>query len=127
MNKNQIQIFANEQFGKLEVLLIGGKPHFPASDCAKILGYKKPNSAIHQHCRAAVKHSTPISGKMQDINFISEGDLYRLIVRSKLPVAVEFEAWVFDIESPATIRLLGKGRKARIVPIMSQTAQVIHS
>jgi len=29
------------------------------------------------------------------------------------------------IENPSTVRMLGKGRKARIVPIMSQTAQVV--
>lgn len=29
--------------------------------------------------------------------FISEGNLYRLIVKSKLPNAAEFEEWIFDI------------------------------
>lgn len=33
---------------------------------------------------------------MQEINFIPEGDVYRLIVKSKLPSAVKFEHWVFD-------------------------------
>lgn len=35
---------------------------------------------------------------IQDIemSFIPEGDVYRLIVRSKLPQAEKFESWVFD-------------------------------
>lgn len=65
-----------------------------------------PDKAINDHCRAITKRSTPISGKMQDINFIPEGDLYRLIVNSKLPTAEQFETWVFDEVLP-TIRKHG--------------------
>ena len=43
---------------------------------------------------------------MQEINFIPEGDVYRLIVRSKLPSAEKFEHWVFDDILP-TIRKHG--------------------
>jgi len=32
---------------------------------------------------------------------ISEGNLYRLIIRSKLPAAIEFERWVFDTVLPS--------------------------
>ena len=38
---------------------------------------------------------------MQDINFIPEGDVYRLIARSKLPSAEQFERWVFDEVLPS--------------------------
>lgn len=38
--------------------------------------------------------------------FIPEGDLYRLIVSSKLPSAEKFERWVFDEVLP-TIRKTG--------------------
>lgn len=50
---------------------------------------------------ATVKHSSPISGKIQEINFIPEGDVYRLIIRSKLPAAEKFERWVFDEVIPS--------------------------
>ena len=96
MNENELMIFNNEDFGDVRTIVINGKPYFCASDVAKALGYKRPNDAISQHCRATVKHSTPISGKMQDINFIPEGDIYRLIIRSKLPSAEKFESWVMD-------------------------------
>lgn len=93
---NELQIFNNSEFGEVRTVEIDGKPYFMASDIAKALGYARPNDAVSAHCRATVKYSTPISGKMQEVNFISEGDIYRLIVRSNLPSAERFEKWVFD-------------------------------
>ena len=60
-----------------------------------------PQRLIYDHCRATVKHRTPISGKMQEVNFIGEGDMYRLIAHSKLASAERFESWVFDEVLPA--------------------------
>lgn len=98
---SEIQIFNNEEFGEIRTVEIEGKPYFAGTDVAKALGYARPNDAISAHCRATVKWSTPISGKMQDINYIPEGDLYRLIVSSKLPTAEKFEHWVFDEVLPS--------------------------
>lgn len=98
---NDLQIFKNAEFGDIRTTEIEDKPYFMASDVAKALGYSRPNDAISIHCRATVKHRIPISGKEQDVNFIPEGDLYRLIVKSKLPSAERFEAWVFDEVLPS--------------------------
>lgn len=68
---------------------------------AKALGYKNPNKAINDHCRAITKRYSPISGKMQEVNYVSEGDVYRLISKSKLPDAEKFEHWVFDDVIPS--------------------------
>ena len=97
----QMMLFENEEFGQLRMIFIDGKQYFMASDVAKALGYVRPNDAVSQHCRATVKHSIPISGKEQEVNFIPEGDVYRLIIRSKLPKAEEFEKWVFDEVLPS--------------------------
>lgn len=93
---NELQTFTNPDFGEVRTLEENGEVLFCASDVAKALGYAKPENAISRHCRATLKRGTPISGKMQDINFIPEGDVYRLIARSKLPSAEQFERWVFD-------------------------------
>lgn len=98
---NKLTVFNNADFGEIRTLEENGTVLFCASDVAKALGYSRPNDAVSQHCRATVKHSTPISGKMQDINFIPEGDVYRLIARSKLPTAERFESWVFDEVLPS--------------------------
>lgn len=109
MMENQMQIFENAEFGKIGVIMIGGKPHFPAAKCAEKLGYVDTTNAIKQHCRWVVKHHIPHpqnAEKELEINIIPEGDLYRLIIRSKLPEAEKFETWVFDEVLP-TIRKQG--------------------
>ena len=96
---NQVQQFHSKEFGSIEILLIDGKVYFPAAECAKVLGYKDATNAIKQHCRWVVKHHLPHPQNPQKEitkNFIPEGDLYRLIARSKLPAAERFERWVFD-------------------------------
>ena len=98
---NELQTFTNPDFGEVRTLEENGEVLFCASDVAKALGYAKPENAISRHCRATLKRGTPISGKMQDINFIPEGDVYRLIARSKLPRAEQFERWVFDEVLPS--------------------------
>ena len=108
-NKNQIQQFHSEEFGSIEILMIDDKPYFPATECAKTLGYSKPQNAIERHCRYSLKRGVPhpqSPSKTITVNFIPEGDLYRLIIRSKLPAAERFEAWVFDEVLP-TIRKHG--------------------
>lgn len=81
--------------------MIGGKPYFPATACATVLGYKDPAKAIRMHCKGVDKIATPSAGGIQQTNYIPEGDLYRLIIRSKLPAAERFETWVFDEVLPS--------------------------
>jgi len=103
---NQIQQFHSREFGSLEILMIGDKPHFPATECATLLGYKNPRKAIIDHCKGVTKRDSLSAGGVQERNFIPEGDLYRLIIRSKLPAAERFERWVFDEVLP-TLRKYG--------------------
>lgn len=48
---NELKVFQNSEFGELSVLTIDGKEYFPASQCAKILGYSNPYDAIKKHCK----------------------------------------------------------------------------
>lgn len=102
-----MKIFNHKEFGELSILIINGKEYFPASRCAAILGYTNTRDAISRHCRGVVKHDIIDNlGRTQETNFISEGDLYRLIIRSNLPKAEQFERWVFDEVLPS-IRKFG--------------------
>lgn len=103
---NEIKIFNNPEFGDVRTMEIDDKPYFCASDVASMLGYVRPADAIAQHCKGSVKHRVLTNGGEQDMKFIPEGDVYRLIVRSKLPQAEKFESWVFDEVLP-TIRKHG--------------------
>lgn len=103
--ESKLKLFENEEFGRLEIIMDGDKPYFPAVECATILGYSKPHNAISRHCAHSLKrgvvsqttnqHGVTSEQKVEKL-FISEGDLYRLIIRSKLPAAMRFETWVFD-------------------------------
>lgn len=99
-----MQIFKNEQFGEVRMIEENGKPLFCGSDVARALGYARPNDAIVDHCRCTVKRRIPhpqSPDKEIEMAFIPEGDVYRLIVRSKLPSADKFERWVFDEVIPS--------------------------
>lgn len=99
---NEVQIFENEEFGSVRTVEINGKTYFVGKDVAKALGYKDTVNALKQHCRGVVKHHlTDSLGREQDAVFIPEGDIYRLVVRSKLPSAERFESWVFDEVLPS--------------------------
>ena len=57
-----------------------------------------------------MKRDTPTSSGIQSMSYINEGDLYRLIMKSKLPSAEKFESWVMDEVLP-TIRKTGSYQK----------------
>lgn len=101
---NEIKMFENEEFGQVRTIEVDGKILFCGSDVAKALGYSSPKDAISTHCKGAIKHRTLTNGGEQDVKFITEGDVYRLITRSKLPSAEKFEAWVFDDVLPSIRR-----------------------
>ena len=75
-----------------------------------------PYAAVKRHCRGPLTKREGVVQKVNqygdageqvvEIAFITEGDVYRLIVHSKLPSAERFEKWVFDEVLP-TIRKHG--------------------
>ncbi|WP_202284204.1 BRO family protein [Candidatus Liberibacter asiaticus] len=80
---------------------------FVAKDIAVVLGYERPNNAINAHCMGALK-LCPLKteGGTQKVRIIAEPDVYRLIVKSKLPSAQKFERWIFEEVLP-TLRKTG--------------------
>lgn len=98
---NDMKIFENPEFGKMRTISENGTVMFVASDVAKMLGYKRPADAISAHCKGSVKRRLPTNGGTQEMKVIPEGDVYRLIVNSKLPAAERFESWVFDEVLPS--------------------------
>lgn len=98
---NELEIFKNEKFGEVRTLVIDEKPYVLANDVARALGYKRPADAISSHCKGSVKHRYLTNGGEQEAKFIPEGDIYRLIMKSKLPNAEKFETWVMDEVLPS--------------------------
>lgn len=87
---NSVQIFNNERFGRVRVAMTSDKPMFLANDVAKALGYVKPANAISSHCKGVTILVTPTDGGAQPVKYIPESDVYRLVMRSKLPQANSF-------------------------------------
>ena len=98
---NDLQIFNNEKFGEIRTITKDDKTYFAGSDVAKALGYAIPHKAVQTHCKGVLKWNIPTSSGNQDVLFITEGDIYRLIMKSKLPSAEEFERWVMDEVLPS--------------------------
>lgn len=96
-----LTIFDNEEFGQVRIVELDGKPYFMANDIAKALGYSDCPKAIRTHCKGVAEIATPTTGGVQNVKFISEGDVYRLIIKSRLPSAERFEKWVFDEVLPS--------------------------
>lgn len=86
------------------------KMYFAGSDVAKALGYAIPHKAVQTHCKGVLKWNIPTNSGNQDVLFITEGDIYRLIMKSKLPSADKFESWVMDEVLPS-IRKTGSYNK----------------
>ena len=80
-----------------------GKVWFVGKDEATVLGYTDTVNALKQHCRGVVKRHPILDslGRPQDVRIISEPDLFRMAVNSKLPAAERFERWVFEDVLPA--------------------------
>lgn len=105
--ENEMQIFECEEFGKVRTFREeNGRVVFCGSDVAKALGYRIPKDAVSAHCKGAVKHRLLTNGGYQEVKFVTEGDVYRLVVHSRLSTAEKFERWIFDEVLP-TIRRTG--------------------
>ena len=107
MERKEIQIFSNPQFGEIRTTIgADGEPMFCLADVAKALGYSRPADAVATHCKGVAVLPTPTNGGIQQIKFGKEGDVYRLVMKSKLPEAGAFQDWVCDEVLP-TIRKTG--------------------
>lgn len=116
-NSNDVRTFADAN----------GEPWFLANDVCAILGYRNARDATAKHCkeRGVAKRDTPTESGIQEMTYINEPNLYRLIVKSRKPEAEAFEAHVMEVILP-TIRKTGSytapERKTKQVLIGKLTA-----
>jgi prophage antirepressor-like protein len=86
----------------VRVVHLDGEAWFVGKDVAERLGYADPTSAMKQHCKGVVKrHPLQTAGGLQEVRILSEPDVLRLIVGSKLPAAERFERWIFEEVLPS--------------------------
>lgn len=87
----------------VRTVLINDQAWFCATDVCRVLGYANSRDAMSKHCRekGVAKRDTLTSQGRQVLAFIDEGNLYRLIIKSRKEEAQRFEAWVCDEVLPA--------------------------
>ncbi len=116
------ELIKHPEFGTIRTEVINGEPWFCGKDVCRALGYENHKRALKMHCKekGVTKRYSPTAGGIQEVNFINEGNLYRLILNSHLPAAEKFESWVCDEVLPS-IRQTGeyrtpavRGQKRRI-------------
>ncbi|CDF98625.1 Putative Prophage antirepressor [Avibacterium paragallinarum JF4211] len=108
---NQIQ-FNAYSFKSNQVRVITDihqEPWFCANDVCAILEYANPRQAVQKNCnpKGVSIRDTLTKGGKQEMVYINEPNLYRLIIKSRKPEAEPFEAWVFEEVLPQ-IRKTGK-------------------
>lgn len=101
---DELQIFENSEFGSVRTVEVDGKTCFVANDVAKALGYVETAKAVRTHCKGVSEMDIPSNGGIQKMKIITEGDIYRLVIKSQLPTAEKFERWVFDEVLPSIRR-----------------------
>lgn len=76
----------------MRTIVKDGKVLFCGADVANALGYTNSRKALSDHTKTGVTiRYTDDKGENQARKYIQEGDVYRLIVSSKLPGAEKFK------------------------------------
>lgn len=113
---NELQVFANPEFGTVRTLLIDGEPWAVGVDIAAALGYDDPAQAVRKHVdpedKIMGRRNDTLSvidakGRTQYPTWINESGMYSLILSSKLPSAKRFKRWVTSEVLP-TLRKTGR-------------------
>ena len=124
---DDIQIFKNEVFGEVRVVETNEEPLFCAKDVATALGYSDTADAIQRHCKSGKKVFCPHKNGMGGTNmvYIPEKDVYRLIMRSNLPNAEQFQDWVCDEVLPSIRKHGGYLTPDKIEEVLSNPDTII--
>lgn len=104
---NDLQIFKNNEFGEIRIVIIGNEPYLMLNDVCKILEISNPRdvkSRLNDKGVATTDILTP--GGTQQATFINESNFYKVVFQSRKPQAERFTDWVTSEVLP-TIRKHG--------------------
>jgi len=99
---------------KVRLIIIENKEWFIAKDLAELLGYSNTRDAISKHCKNSAtvesfKGSESLllelikmfGNNFKNLRLIPESDIWRLIIKSRLPEAEKVEKWIFEEVLPS--------------------------
>ncbi|WP_392738939.1 Bro-N domain-containing protein [Serratia ureilytica] len=111
--------FSFHEAHDVRIQLIDGEPWFCLKDVCDILSVAVASpSRFQMDMKGVTKNVIPTDGGKQQLTFVNEPNLYRVIFRSNKPEAKQFQDWVFNEVLP-TIRKTGRYEKQPAVEPLS--------
>lgn len=86
---------SSQAFGNLTIINGEKGLLFIGKEVAEMLGYVDTDQAIRKNCKKSETRQLDGFGN-RGVKIIPESDVYRLIIKSKLPSAEAFEEWVME-------------------------------
>ncbi|EJF07626.1 prophage antirepressor [Thiovulum sp. ES] len=125
-------ITKNFQDNNFRIFIIKNKEFFFAKDTSSLLGYTNPQKAIRDHCKKVISFkdvfnmnesftldlSRELGNNWKQTKLIPESDVWRLIIKSRLPEAEKIEEWIME-------EVLPQIRKTGSYSLSSDTSQEI--
>ena len=104
--ENQLQIFENEEFGKIRILGDWENPLFCLADVCRALDLRIDGVVVRlleDPISTGVLCKQPIqtTGGIQQMYFVNEYGLYQVIFQSRKPNAIKFQRWVYHKVLPS--------------------------
>lgn len=90
---NEIQVFSNEQFGNVRVVVKDGEPWFVAADVCRVLEHSNVSMALDR-LDSDEKSKLNLGLPGGETNVVNEPGLYVLTLGSRKPEAKPFKRWI---------------------------------
>lgn len=105
---NQLQIFENNEFGEIRTVQLNNEPMFCLTDICKALELSQP-SKVKERLNEKGVNSIPTltTGGTQNLLYVNESNLYKVIFQSRKESAERFTDWV----------------TSEVLPVIRQTGQ----
>ena len=100
---NEMQVFNNNEFGKVRIVDIDGEPWFVGKDLTDDLEYHNGSRDITRHVDEDDRQIIRIKDGTQnrDMIIVNESGMYALILGSRLPNAKKFKKWITSDVMPS--------------------------
>lgn len=108
-----IEIFKNESFGEVRVAGTSEQPLFCLADVCRVLELQTGATKNRLDEKGISLINTPTNGGIQQLVYINEKNLYKVIMRSDKPQAEPFQDWVCGEVLPS-IRKTGSYNLAKV-------------
>ncbi|PWD58519.1 hypothetical protein GMW39_01370 [Pectobacterium parmentieri] len=117
--------FNFQESHEVRIQVIGGEPWFCLKDVCDVLTVDRTSRLIRElDDKGLANCHTPTKGGKQQLVYVNEPNLYRVIFRSNKPEARQFQDWVFNDVLPS-IRKKGSYQHQKGEPISNKDMENI--